>query len=158
TGGTVASVVVDQGKGSDLAVVQSTTDGTATTVNSGGGNDTVVVAVDAAAGYDALQVDGGTGTNALKVVDATDPAVMHTLGAGSGVVDGSYLAGQDSQIKFSNLQGVVTSADPTVSYIREVYHTVLHRDPTDSDLVNSEKVLLGPGGASAFVQSVVTTQ
>ncbi|MBH5399906.1 LEPR-XLL domain-containing protein, partial [Bradyrhizobium sp. CNPSo 4010] len=82
----IRSLRIDLGATADSVNVRSTTAGMTTTVNLGGGNDSVVVSgldgtLNAIAG--ALVLDGGTGTNTLTVDDHGDTAANKGLVGGS---------------------------------------------------------------------------
>jgi hypothetical protein len=157
TGGTVASATLDQGTGNDTAVIRSKTAGVPTTVNSGAGNDSFNVAVSSSTALTGLNLSGGAGVNSLSVSDPANPAVMTNLSAGngSGTVAVSYLNGQPSQVSYSGLQAVQTSVSPAESFARQVFHKVLHRDPSPAELAWAVKTQALPNGAAVFVNTMV---
>src|SRR5205814_2017555 len=96
TGGTFGGGVhLTTGSGNDTVNVQSAlTGGVVTKILTNGGDDTTNVSEKPESAY-ALFVDGGPGTDTLRVTDIAGGAVEHNHNFGSdlGTVEGIYLSG-----------------------------------------------------------------
>jgi hypothetical protein len=128
-------VAVYLGTGADVAEIDSTVPGGNTTLNTGGGWDHVSVHVDSASlAHPDLLIDGGPKAIAvLNVYDDEDGAVMHNDTA-NGVLRVWYVSGTPSSIAYRNFAWVIPSVDADHSFVRSLFHTILHRNALTAEI------------------------
>jgi hypothetical protein len=111
--------------GPDSVDVSSTAPGGRTTVDTGGGRDVVTVHVNSTVlAHPDLLISNSA---RLSVADEEDGAVMHN-DAANGVLRVWYVSGAPSTISYRNVASVVPSVDADHSFVRSLFHTVLHRN------------------------------
>jgi hypothetical protein len=138
--------------------------GTAVAINSGDGADTINVSVASGSAYANVVIDGGPQTGSLvgdilNVTDTSGGAVVHIHPAapGAGSVDVHYLGGPVSTLTYQNIEGTTQNPDAGQSYIQALFHTVLNRNSTATEM-NHWLLVLNQQGRYAVAVGIELSQ